>query len=346
MKYTPPGALISTTIHTPGSGYAAGQILGVASGSNGKIQILSVIASAPFAIKVYNSGKGYLDATNVPATGGTGTGLTLDIAATNAVGLAPPPGSGSIQQKTNSGETIRQRTIQKTFPGNQHYLGSLLRSSPEANLFSYNKRKLHSLAAYWERQLSGGDRLAWDAAAPLGLNGFDYFMRLNLTGYAINNATLPVLGQNIGDVTSPAAWVFTPCLPLVVAGWHTPTKTSLVLTFTGRDLFSLTDLTGSASVTSRAEHITVYSTRPFTSNQPDAMNPLVRLGRFVASASGAVSFFLDPNDSTSAPLKTLWERVIGGAVTGQKLHYGYRFNSVQTPVGISGALHVATTTVL
>jgi hypothetical protein len=74
--------MTGATIHTPGSGYHANDIVTVSLGSGGTVKILTVDGSGvPLTISVITGGGGmvYLGRNNVATTGGFGAGLTLDV---------------------------------------------------------------------------------------------------------------------------------------------------------------------------------------------------------------------------------------------------------------------------
>ncbi len=241
---------------------------------------------------------------------------------------------------------IRQRNPHPHRTPAVRQLGSNRVADPGCSIWRYNMTKLSRLSSYWALNLTGTDRATWDTAG-FTSNGFESFLQQNLCGYQLSpGLTEPVLGQNFGDATDCSSWTFDPPIPLFNPLGHGPTKLTLTLVITGNDKFTLTDLTGSGDVTTRAESVTIYFTRPWKVTYNARMNPLLRCGKFLCSASGALSFYLDPSETNPAPLKTLFERVIGGAVTGQKVTYGWRFSARRLPVSYCGPLHTATATVL
>ena len=102
---TPNGVVASGTLDNPGQYYITSN--GVSTntlGGNGYGLILDIIA-APIVVSnlVPNlQGSGYIDATNVPVSGGTGTGMTVDITANNLTGVGSivinNPGTGYSNQ--------------------------------------------------------------------------------------------------------------------------------------------------------------------------------------------------------------------------------------------------------
>lgn len=78
-----PNAILAVpTIDAPGTAYATGDILTIAQpGSSGtaQVKVESVTAGAVAAVSLQANGTNYFTATNVPTTGGTGTGCTLNI---------------------------------------------------------------------------------------------------------------------------------------------------------------------------------------------------------------------------------------------------------------------------
>jgi hypothetical protein len=195
------------------------------------------------------------------------------------------------------------------------------------------------MAEYWANSLTAADRTAWDTSG-FASNGFESFMQQNLCAYSLSpGLTEPIIGQNLGDTTDPSQWVFVPPVPLFNPLGFLPTKAAMTLTFTGATRYTLTDLTASTAASARAESATMYSTRPYDHVYNSRDNPLVRIGKFVAGASGSVFFFTDNMETTTAPLKTLWERVIGGARSGQKIRCAVRFSARRSPVSYVGALH-------
>jgi len=96
-----PGALLSATINTPGSGYQAGDVVAIGNYFTGFVGITAT-ATAYYTVatvngsggvltgSVTNTGSGYLDGlTAQGVTGGHGTGLTLNLVAYDLVEIAP-----------------------------------------------------------------------------------------------------------------------------------------------------------------------------------------------------------------------------------------------------------------
>lgn len=71
-------ALKTAVLASPGSGYAAGEVLGIAGGTGGTIRILTVDGSgAVLTFRFANRGTGYSATTGAATTGGSGTGCTV-----------------------------------------------------------------------------------------------------------------------------------------------------------------------------------------------------------------------------------------------------------------------------
>lgn len=345
MRFAGVGSIFLVTIANPGNAYTNGDIVGIAGGTGGKLKVYSDASGKATALQINKVGTGYISTAGLGTTGGTGTGLTVNVAVATNGGVGIPPGSGAIQQTLPNGGMVRQRTIQHQHPGNGSYLGSNLIADANALLSRYERLKLASLAQFWLNGLSGADRTNWEAFGP-SANGFNNFMHYNLLAYSVATLnTPPFLGQNYGDVTAQDFWNFSPAQPHAPTTSTNPLKTSLILTFTGNDRFTFTSITATASVTAFAEEILILGTRPWNSFWNKSTNPLIRLGRYFASASGQVFMPTDPNDTGTEPLQNLWQRVIGGAVTGQQITYGYRFMR-STRQGRPGPLHTTITEVL
>ena len=74
--------MTSASIHTPGSGYTALDVVTVSGGTGGTVRIDTVSGGGvPTAITLLTGGTGYGNLTDVATTGGTGAGLTLDTGA-------------------------------------------------------------------------------------------------------------------------------------------------------------------------------------------------------------------------------------------------------------------------
>lgn len=260
-------------------------------------------------------------------------------------GFAPPAGSGNLQQNGPFGPMVRRRTIQHKVQRPQKYLGTNFLAFPQSTPWEYEIQKLRSLSHYWAISLSAADRTAWDGVGIMP-TGFETFLHWNLTGYDfISPTNLPVLGQNVGDITSPGLWDFSPCRPTVPASIFGPQEKGLTLTFHASSIYSFTSVVGASSVSTRAMYATVYGTRPYKVSRDLSRNPLLRLGVYLVTAGALVLMFDDPMHSNSIPLATLWNRTIGGSRVGYKIDYGWRYSDASR-LGPPGPLHLATATVV
>ena len=185
MKLTPSGSIRTSAIVTNGAGYLSGQIVTVNGGANGKVKILTTLGTVPLVIRTEKPGKNYTDNTTQTTAGGPGAGLTVHIRTVLVPTLFIPPGSGDIQQGGKTGQIARKRTIQHQSFTQHRYSGALW-VNPNAQALSFNNRNLLALMAhYWSNSLTAGQRLAWDAVALPGKNGFDAYMAVNKTSQGL-----------------------------------------------------------------------------------------------------------------------------------------------------------------
>lgn len=195
MKITPPGAIRTASIVAPGVGYFAGDLVGINGGQNGTAKITQTIGTIPSRMQVKHPGKTYTDLATETTTGGHGAGLTVNVRTTILPAHFLPPGSGDITQGGRTGLIFRKRTIQHQTSATNKYSGAIW-TNPDAMAMSRNNRNLLALMAhYWSATLTAGQRLAWDAVALPGKNGFDAFMAVNKTaqGLIFSQPFAPVL---------------------------------------------------------------------------------------------------------------------------------------------------------
>lgn len=176
MPPPPHGAIHTATIHTPGSGYGAGETAQVLGGHGGQIKILLAAGGIPSLIAITSSGFGYLDTINAPTKAAIGSGLTLDIATVLPIGWGIPPGSGAISQRTKFGKLIRMRTIQHSKTGGTPWPGAALTAAPPNEMARQSRLYLAKCAQWWDQVLTAPQRLAWDAVRDVYPSGFTAYM--------------------------------------------------------------------------------------------------------------------------------------------------------------------------
>jgi hypothetical protein len=195
MKTSPAGSIRQAVINTPGAGYAAGDLCGVPGGDNGRIQVTAAIGTIPVSIKTHSVGKNYTNNIAVPVSGGSGAGLTVNISTVLIPTWNLHPGDGDLMQGSHTGLILRKRTIQHQSSATHKYAGPIW-TNPDAQVMSRNNRNyLALLAHYWSNSLTAGQRLAWDAVALPGKNGFDAYMAVNKTaqGMVFSQPFAPVM---------------------------------------------------------------------------------------------------------------------------------------------------------
>lgn len=80
------GLVSSAVINAAGTGYLVGDVVGISGGAdnNAALRIMTIGGGGSVTgINIQRGGTGYIKASNVATTGGTGTGLTVDIVASS-----------------------------------------------------------------------------------------------------------------------------------------------------------------------------------------------------------------------------------------------------------------------
>ena len=324
MLFLQAGALGSATVNQGGTGYFGGQIINVGLGTGVTVKTVIVVAGHVFSVSVNTGGLGVHKATNVPTTGGTGHGLTLNLVPVSSVGFDPAPGSGNIQQHNRQGQIIRRRTIQHTHTANQKYHGTNLQSFPQATLGMLNRLQLARIAENWQTLLTSADRITWDnmaatfgapwnGRAPGSLNGFEEYMSLLTSGYLAEPGGIPFNFGGHGNYATPADWSFGQTF-FAFTGAPIPESDpayTYSLPHPTAGIWTGATSTNSAGAQNHVNFL--YLTNPYTSYYNPTKNPLI----FVYAW-----YNVPPADTTDISLALT--RVIGQAKVGAKIKVGMR----------------------
>lgn len=169
MKFHFIGHITAAAIQTPGTGYTVGDIVTVAGGNAGTLEILAAPGGVPTTITIHNPGTGYNTCITLGTTGGTGAGLTVFIAAQTGIGFAPVAGSGMYQQHWRCAYLVKKRTIHSP----KHPLTLKGR-------WANNNKYFSRAAEHWAKSLTGAQRTDWDNMPhPTLTSGFEKFMSTN-----------------------------------------------------------------------------------------------------------------------------------------------------------------------
>ena len=335
------GHISAAIIHTAGDGYVLNELVSIKGGTAGMVKVTGLLGQAPTTLQITNPGQGYISSSDVATVATVGQGLTLDIIVGVSVGWGPVPGQGTIQEHNRWGNIVRMRTIQAKAQAPQKLLGTTARAHPSATIWTYVKHKVAALADFWATQLTAGERTDWDNLASGPGNGFDKFMRWNTLGYREDTILTNIRGQNYGDVDSPLLWEYEPCMPIAPTSIVDPDDNGLTIAFVGQDKLHFTNITVEPNPSTQDRLIVLYSTRPWDTFWNQTANPLLRLAVYVFHHPDNAWLPSWPSPAPLNPDKALWERTIGGAVTGQKITAGYRYIAIG-PTSIPGPLHFAT----
>lgn len=231
---------------------------------------------------------------------------------------------GYIWQPHHRPAMIRLRRPHRRRRTATEYLGYEIYQRPGYPIWDYNIAKLGSLAHYWDTNLTAAQQAAW-AAVGTYPNGFEVFLFQNLCGYNYSpGPSLPILGQNIADSIANGP-DFSPCMPFVPFSYPNGPTPSFTLAFVRSDRFTMASVTATHSLDGFVSWYTMYSSRPYNGTRNDNTNPMIRMGICINhSLQNSMFYIANTLTGSETNLAELWNRIIGGAIVGQKIDYGGR----------------------
>lgn len=205
------GGLGTVALASGGTGYAVGDVVGIDSGTNGQIQVVSLSGSAISTFTIYRAGSGYTVANGYTSTAVTGAGSgatfnvtaiarTMEVSGTNkSIGLGVPPASDAYLKIFDNNRVFGIQS-QRTFTASTNRPRFISAVETYGPTFNVGFASPGAIALYFDLQ---------DNRQQSGVGGGDLINWVYLTANKLNTSTsnrsspsLQTLITNINDATT------------------------------------------------------------------------------------------------------------------------------------------------